>query len=664
MGEILTMAKMGQRSSAMRNKITLVLAAFFFFTAAIADSNPVPGALLTESQKIADLHWLFTIFDANYAPLAYKQKIHSFEYEKLKKKFLREARESKTNEEFFAIEQAFVAQFRDAHTSLTLTPSEFPGRSRIAFAGFLVKRIGDAFVVREILPFVDPVLLPVKVGDVILEVNGKPVNAFIDKYITPYRNLGNPEANYSLLANMVFMRDGLKMPVPTEKTVRLKVKSAIPEGAYSPSTKEVEIPWAVRDYADFKREMIPGSKAEKSLSNGRQVIRLTEQKTGKSFTMAYLDPSGNILSAEKALYQDGGTGERAYEQFQFKGQSDVTFDSTEIQKKLSNTPLERLRDQRIIPKFANFVDDAHFFPAFVYPSEVLNANGKPSGKKIFRGYVRVDTFSPNAVSIPKPNGKGSVVVKPTLAVIKAELRQTLATFERFGVTEVTIDTLGNPGGSLELLLAVAQAFSNKPIDPLTMTVRLNEHWLNDIEWGARNAPSPAREIYQEALDSMRESLANGETMSKPFRMDVIAPFTLDPNTDLKRKFKKLSILVDEGNASCGDIFPAIIQDNNLGTIIGVNTMGAGGNVVTYDEAPNSHAKLRQTESLVIRKDGSILENKGVKPDVDFNFRLNLRTAIQDAIVVMETRVPGSVRTVTEFRMPLRSPSSCIPLLKK
>jgi C-terminal processing protease CtpA/Prc len=44
-------------------------------------------------------------------------------------------------------------------------------------------------------------------------------------------------------------------------------------------------------------------------------------------------------------------------------------------------------------------------------------------------------------------------------------------------------------------------------------------------------------------------------------------------------------------------------------------MGAGGNVVDHYEAPNSHFDVRQTESLILRRDGSYLENNGVEPDV-------------------------------------------------
>jgi C-terminal processing protease CtpA/Prc len=64
-------------------------------------------------------------------------------------------------------------------------------------------------------------------------------------------------------------------------------------------------------------------------------------------------------------------------------------------------------------------------------------------------------------------------------------------------------------------------------------------------------------------------------------------------------------------------------------------MGAGGNVVGYNQAPNSHFDVRQTESLMVRKDGSYIENVGVKPDVAVpvaNYTATKYKEVRDAAV--------------------------------
>ncbi len=58
-----------------------------------------------------------------------------------------------------------------------------------------------------------------------------------------------------------------------------------------------------------------------------------------------------------------------------------------------------------------------------------------------------------------------------------------------------------------------------------------------------------------------------------------------------------------------------MKENNLATVVGSRTLGAGGNVVNHPYTPNSHMSVRVTESLIVRKDGSYIENNGVTPDV-------------------------------------------------
>ncbi|MBC7386202.1 MAG: hypothetical protein H7301_08605 [Cryobacterium sp.] len=646
--------------------LALVLASTLSLTAIRSSSAdptlPVPGTLMTPSQREADLKWAFTIFDENYAPMDYKQQIHHFDYEVLKKKTLRRAKLAETNEEFYVILQEFVAVFQDAHTSLTLSHSDLPGRSKIAFAGFLVDRIGNKFVVREIVPIADPQLLPIKVGDEILEVDGVPVGEYIRKMVVPYRNLGNMDSNVSLLVNMAFMRDSLKIPLPQKPNLSLKIAPAKPDGAYAPAIKTVNIPWDIRDYSDFKREMTAATAEDGKLKKGgRQVFKVTDKITGKDFLMAYLDPAGRIISADKLSIPKSSDQTPNYEKFEFLDDNNVTFDAKIIKEKAQLSPLERLKSERIIPEFANYVDTAQFFPAFVYYSVAKEKNGRT--RKVPRGYIRIESFSPDPIRVPGTNGKRATMLKPTMDGLSAELRRTLAVFQDAGVEEVYVDTIDNPGGSLEEMLMVSQSFSNKRIDLLTMSLKLNENWLNDIERAARNTPYPAREMNERAYESMKKSLSEGKTMSEPMSMDMIAPFQILPNTDLKRPFKNLFIMVNEGNASCGDIFPAIMQDNKLAKVIGWNTMGAGGNVTNYYVSPNAHAVLRQTESLVIRKDGTFLENNGVKPDFPIDFALAKKLSIVIAMSVREKQPGSTLQTQTRFDMKDLKGSFCEKLLK-
>jgi len=94
---------------------------------------------------------------------------------------------------------------------------------------------------------------------------------------------------------------------------------------------------------------------------------------------------------------------------------------------------------------------------------------------------------------------------------------------------------------------------------------------------------------------------------------------------------KTVLMVNEMCASMCDIFTGILQDNKLAKVFGMQTMGAGGNVTTHFQAPNSGVSIQQTESLIVRSNGEYLENNGVKPDRPYNTFEHLNTKFQGVI---------------------------------
>src|SRR4051812_28353182 len=92
------------------------LALVLIITAFTQGCQPAPRHLLTTDEKIADLHWIFSQFKENYAPLNYKEKLHGIDFQTLKANYTGEAVLTKTNEEFFVLMHRFVSEFKDAHT--------------------------------------------------------------------------------------------------------------------------------------------------------------------------------------------------------------------------------------------------------------------------------------------------------------------------------------------------------------------------------------------------------------------------------------------------------------------------------------------------------------------------------------------------------------------
>jgi C-terminal processing protease CtpA/Prc len=92
--------------------------------------------------------------------------------------------------------------------------------------------------------------------------------------------------------------------------------------------------------------------------------------------------------------------------------------------------------------------------------------------------------------------------------------------------------------------------------------------------------------------------------------------------------KPLIVLVDDFSASGGDLFPAVMQDNARGKIVGYRTMGLGGNVVSYDGTVYSEVTARVTQSLMTRREPIVttdlptapyVENIGVRPDIELDY---------------------------------------------
>lgn len=92
--------------------------------------------------------------------------------------------------------------------------------------------------------------------------------------------------------------------------------------------------------------------------------------------------------------------------------------------------------------------------------------------------------------------------------------------------------------------------------------------------------------------------------------------------------KPIIVLIDEFSASGGDAFAATLQDNGRALLVGMRTMGAGGNVVDRNGAWYAEAATRVTRSLMHRRyeistpefpPTPYIENVGVRPDVELDY---------------------------------------------
>jgi C-terminal processing protease CtpA/Prc len=558
---------------------------------------PAPRKVLTKDQKQADLMWLFSQFDENYAPLEYKAGKLGFNYTDLKAKYLKDADATATNEQFYRLMSKFVSEFQDAHTSTTQNFSFLPKRSNIAYLGFDGIRKGDGLLVTALLPsYVMAPNYPVKLGDTILKMDGQSLPDLVKAMAVERQHLGNPESNLTAHMPKLFSKTTGNDALPAaDASAKLTIRRGF-------STLDVVVPWITKDMQDFLREQQQFTKKEVSVG-ATEHLGLTLEKFFQ-FALAGFSDQAKVKPGVIDQLLRTSKDYQFYKSFVYVDKS-PTWGSAMVAETLQQsfatppTSVEKLKMKRFVPASAVFVNANAVYPTYVTGEKVFGVDGKATGETKLVATMYLDTFS--------PSGAEPAVLK--------EVSDTLYALQTLGVKDLVIDMIDNGGGSLSLGLQMAQLFSNQRIIMPEMQFKLSNTWIDEFESGSIKGGNDAeRELFRRVYDGLSKDLESGLNLSSKWSTEALMPFAVKPNDRLKNSMNVV-LLVNEMCASMCDIFSAVMQDNKLATVVGAQTMGAGGNVVMHGEAPNSHMWVSQTESLILRKDGSYIENNGIKPDV-------------------------------------------------
>ncbi|MCB9093702.1 MAG: hypothetical protein H6621_01425 [Halobacteriovoraceae bacterium] len=406
----------------------------------------VPVKPLTIKEIKADFNSLIANIESNYAPLALEEKFkNQGGYDIVKKKFYREViqitqlPEDQRLEEFTRLVTRFFAQFQDAHMSVSFFPTAFPGLSKMQYLGVLGGRQGNDYLVTQIHPLIlNADKFPIRPGDVITHIEHvgpgghkmMTLTDYIDQYITKYRNLGNKESNYTFLMDSIFHRNSLSDLPPNTEYVKLRVLRSGMEN----NAEVVKLKWTEQDYANFEYDL-------KNLKNNQYVVNVKfKDKSGKvlkEFPVAYKDRAGNPVNLYEYYLNFFDANPNHYERFNgtfaFRD-LDLLSMTTEaglldkLLKRKKSEGMERLHQQRNVPKNVEWIKGSDVFPAYIETIEV-------DGKKTKVGYWRIDTFSPEA-------GDDEIM---------KQVASTLEQFKKKGVKKIVVDALDNGGGRLSLV---------------------------------------------------------------------------------------------------------------------------------------------------------------------------------------------------------------------
>ncbi len=262
-------------------------------------------------------------------------------------------------------------------------------------------------------------------------------------------------------------------------------------------------------------------------------------------------------------------------------------------------------------------------PIFVLPANFQRRLGGAATDEFFSGtfevegrrigFIRIPRFTPNNINLALNQFLGEVITFQTIT------------------DGLIIDVMRNPGGSVTYLETLMTLIMPNTFRTLGYEIRATNSWIASFssmlsQLQAIGAPTWQIDSVQFVVDSLKATNSQDRGKTGPLPLSSTSSLDLLPFTVTYTK--PIIVLADELSASGGDAFPAIVQDNKRGLIVGMRTLGAGGTVASYRATGYTEAGARVTESLMNRKnpvtgtefpDSYYVENVGVRPDVELDY---------------------------------------------
>jgi hypothetical protein len=246
----------------------------------------------------------------------------------------------------------------------------------------------------------------------------------------------------------------------------------------------------------------------------------------------------------------------------------------------------------------------------------------PKGQKI--GYLYLPTFNYDSQGA---EGKVEDIAK----ILKHFNKESAA---------LVLDITNNPGGNLFYTYGVLSTLTSTPmIVPSEREIIIQEDVYRaaliykfmeleeagdgyeddeDFEGATLSGYSFSKEVLTGIKNYCREIIDSweaGKTFTDPLYIYGIDKIMPHPEVQYNNP---ILLLVNELDFSCGDFFPAILQDNQRATLFGKTTAGAGGYVRGYQHSSRFGVMAYTlTGSIAMRPNGNPIENLGVTPDIHY-----------------------------------------------
>jgi hypothetical protein len=551
-----------------------------------------PGALaqLTTEQRLFDFELLASLYARRYGPAAWKQQSIGVDIYALKP-WAEQVRAAKSDIEYFEIVSKYVASFRDGHSGF-VTPSRFRADLGIFVDIFdgkvLIEQISRGRYPQDAFPF--------EIGDELISIDGRPVEELMAE-LAAQQSYSNPRTTRRAAADAMTFR----------------LQSEYPRAAELPDESRVAI---------------------RRASGNLEVYTLTWVKTGTPLTL--VAPVDSPVLGRAGIDKWAG------------------FDGEATLRELKNwsAPAERVAGRRRVMDGEAGEERSYVTgwgsrtPYYTPPAGFQMRVGRQPTDAFYSGTYEANGNRIGLLRI------GSFLAPISNSFAVSQLDAEIA-YLRANTDGLVVDVTRNTGGGCLGLDVATRLIPNKfwffgeQLRPTTALVNQYETLVSAAR--AASAEQWVIDTYAAVLEALRAAQKTKRATTEPIPACSTTGSSLlsrppsfehdpaqSPGGEVTAYEKPIIFLVDEFSVSFGDIFPAMMQDNERGPIVGMRTGGFGGSVSSFAVGFYMEASATNTNSLVVRKRDVVspdmptapyIENIGVIPDIELDYmtRENLMT---------------------------------------
>lgn len=521
----------------------------------------------TKEAMLNDLEALKNTYQVKYAPAIWKKQYLNWDLEDAAAQAVEsiEQLEQPSVKQYQAIVMQFLQSMQDLHVNVQFFSTEFSALL------FCIKEIDNRFFISAVHSLYSEVFADkLNKGDEVLEFNGVPIQTVFEG-IMQQKHYNSEDPTYrAIAARYMTLRSATRGLKAEEGEITLKVKRL-----NSGKIETVKTEWVYRP---------------EKITNGFH----TEVEMDKKlipFSVEMCTPIYKRMAEEnRELSQAVGADDD--DSLEFLG------------KRKGFVP--------VLGKVMWETGPNCFYHAYIYQTKDRHQVG----------YIRIPSFSPSSLFY-------SINAIRDFALILNEFED-----ETEGLI---IDVTDNPGGMALYMYALASMLTDKPLTPpkyresITQQDVYSAHMaIDQLEWitsdfiarllfGDMILGYPvSAELVQDLVKHMHFIIDQWNSGKQMTDYDYMMGMSKIKPHYMANYTKPIIVLTNECSVSCGDFFPAILQDNKRAVIFGAKTSGAGGAVEHFTH-PSIFglASYSCTVSLAARVNNEPIENLGVSPDISY-----------------------------------------------